>query len=86
MSQRALFINRCVCLLALVLANDVSLFAVQQRTVQSTSAAKASNAEIVEKLKLATQDLFDASAPGDKAVWSVTWLKAVSTRMRKAEC
>ena len=69
MSQRALFITRGVGALALIVASYSNLFAMQDRTIQPQSAQKVPGDEIVTKLKRATQELFDAIAPGDKTVW-----------------
>jgi hypothetical protein len=69
MNQRALVIPRCVCVLTLIIASNVSVLAVLKSTVQAKSAQRVSSAEIVEKLKRATQEMLDAVARGDKAVW-----------------
>jgi len=58
MSQLALIIT------TLIIAINVSLLAVPDRMVQQVSSD-----EIVDKLKRATQEMLDAVARGDKAVW-----------------
>ncbi len=68
MNQRVLVISRCVCVLTLIIASNMSVLAVQERAVQAKSAQSVSSAEIVEKLQRATQEMLDAVARGDKAV------------------
>ena len=62
MSQLALIITRGVCVVTLIVASNVSLLAVQKRTVQPKSTQKVSSDEIVDKLKRATQEMLDAVA------------------------
>jgi hypothetical protein len=52
-----------------LIAGNQSLLAAPQATVQQQSTQKASHDEIVAQLKRATQELLDAVARGDKAVW-----------------
>jgi Domain of unknown function (DUF4440)/Domain of unknown function (DUF3471) len=69
MKQLATIIIQGLCVLTLIIASNLSLIAVQQRTVQMKSTQKVSSDEIVEQLKRAAQELLDAVGRGDKAVW-----------------
>lgn len=69
MSRLALIVTKCVCVVTLIIANQLSLLAVKERTIQPKSTQKVSSDEIVDKLKRATQEMLDAVARGDKAVW-----------------
>lgn len=52
-----------------IIAGNLSVLAVQERTDQPKSTQKVSNDGIVDKLKRATPEMLDAIAGGDKAVW-----------------
>ena len=67
--NRPALISKCVWVLALIVACNQSLLAVQQGRDRQQSSAKVSSDEIVDKLKRATQEMLDAVARGDKAVW-----------------
>ena len=54
MTRLALIVAQCVCVISLV---------------QAQPPQKLPNAELVDKLKRATQEMLDAVAVGDKAVW-----------------
>src|SRR5215207_1138066 len=69
MNQLALIAKRGACILALIVASNLGLLAVQGQTVQAKATEKDASDEIVEQLKRATQEMLDAVARGDKAVW-----------------
>jgi Domain of unknown function (DUF4440)/Domain of unknown function (DUF3471) len=69
MNQLALIITQGVCVVTLIIASNLSLFPVQEPTGQQKSRQGISSDEIVDKLKRATQEMLDAVARGDKAVW-----------------
>ena len=62
-------IKQSVWAVTLILAANLNLLATQQSTTQQQATQTVSSDEIVAKLKRATQEMLDAVARGDKAVW-----------------
>jgi len=58
-----------VAAIALIIAINPPAIAGKPKTPQNAATKKESTNEIVERLKQATQELLDAIAPGNKAVW-----------------
>ncbi len=69
MNQLALIVTKGVCLVTLIVPGGFSLLAAQEPMMQPASTPKVSGDELVDKLKRATQEMLDAVARGDKAVW-----------------